>query len=84
VNDMAANTDTRSAATPDLMTSKPDADSAITCAWCGVAAPDGGQPLTWSSSVEGRGAAAVTRLYCDRCSREHVRGIESKLDAAWW
>jgi hypothetical protein len=21
---------------------------------------------------------------CDRCAREHVRAIESKLDQAWW
>jgi hypothetical protein len=80
---MAANAGTRSADTPDLVPT-PDAEHAITCAWCGTAAPTGQQPLTWSTSVEGSGAAAVTRLYCDRCSREHVRGIESKLDAAWW
>ena len=81
---MAANADVRSADTPDLMTPSPRADPAVACAWCGTVAPAGGQPLTWSSSVEGSGAAAVTRLYCDRCSRENLRGIESKLDAAWW
>jgi Zn-finger protein len=21
---------------------------------------------------------------CDRCSREHLRSIEGKLDSAWW
>jgi hypothetical protein len=56
----------------------------IACSWCDTPAPDGTQPMTWTSSVEGSGATAVTRLYCDRCSREHLRGIESKLDAAWW
>lgn len=62
----------------------PDRTATVTCAWCGTTPADGVQPLTWTSSVEGSGAAAVTRLYCDRCSREHLRGIEGKLDASWW
>lgn len=37
-------------------------------------------PLTWATSVE-RGQR---RLYCERCSREHLRSIESKLDSQWW
>lgn len=66
--------------------SRPQSAAAVgdACAWCGAQAPDGMHPLTWTTSVEGSGAAAVTRLYCDRCSREHLRGIEGKLDAAWW
>jgi hypothetical protein len=37
-------------------------------------------PMTWMTSVEnGR-----RRVYCDRCSREHLRAIESKLDSEWW
>ena len=37
-------------------------------------------PLTWVTSVEnGR-----KRVYCGRCAREHLRSIESKLDAEWW
>ena len=51
---------------------------AITCAWCGTTVEQ--LPLTWTSSVE-RGAL---RYYCDRCSREHLRSIEGKLDADYW
>lgn len=25
-----------------------------------------------------------TQLFCEQCSREHLRSIESKLDSAWW
>jgi hypothetical protein len=50
----------------------------VTCSLCGQTAEE--QPLTWSTSVE-RGA---TKVYCERCSRENVRGIESKLDSEWW
>jgi hypothetical protein len=50
----------------------------VTCALCGKTEDE--QPLTWSTSVE-RGAI---RLYCDQCSRDNVRGIESKLDQDWW
>jgi hypothetical protein len=50
----------------------------VTCALCGKSEDE--QPLTWSTSVE-RGA---TRVYCEQCSRDNVRGIESKLDQDWW
>ena len=36
--------------------------------------------LTWTRGTE-RGKAVWT---CDRCSREHLRSIEAKLDQAWW
>ncbi len=36
--------------------------------------------LTWSRGVE-NGRDVWT---CDRCSREHLRSIEGKLDSAWW
>jgi len=60
------------------------------CDFCGVqalAAPDGDSaaetatmPLTWVTSIEnGR-----PKVYCDRCAREHLRSIESKLDSEWW
>lgn len=50
-----------------------------TCDFCGREADDG-ETLTWTTSVEnGR-----RRLYCDICSRDHLRSIEGKLDAAWW
>ncbi len=42
--------------------------------------PDDPVPMTWITSVEnGRRLA-----YCERCSREHLRSIESKLDSEWW
>lgn len=37
-------------------------------------------PLTWVTSLE-NGRRLV---YCDRCARENVRGIEAKLDSDWW
>ena len=55
---------------------------AVTCDFCGATAPDGPTdvPLTWTTAVEnGR-----QRMFCDRCSREHLRAIESKLDSEWW
>lgn len=54
------------------------------CARCGATAPAANTALTWTTSVEGSGDGAVTEHYCARCTREHVRGIEAKLDAAWW
>lgn len=55
-----------------------------TCSFCGkvsdVDEPDAAPPLTWTTSTEnGR-----ERAYCDTCSREHLRSIESKLDSEWW
>lgn len=53
----------------------------VTCSLCGATYPDGNQPpLTWTSSVE-RGQQ---RWFCERCSRENLRSIESKLDSDWW
>ena len=49
------------------------------CARCGVTAGDV-TPLTWTSSSE----AGERRWYCDRCSREHLRSIEGRLDERWW
>ncbi|MEU2880436.1 hypothetical protein [Streptomyces sp. NPDC007070] len=50
----------------------------VTCARCG--APADGPPPTWTCSVEN----GVRRYFCDACSREHLRAIESRLDSAWW
>jgi hypothetical protein len=51
-----------------------------TCDFCGATAPGDETPLTWTTSVEnGR-----PKVFCDRCSREHLRAIEGKLDSAWW
>ena len=66
----------------------------VVCDFCGMPAPssdDAGAgaddaatpdqvPLTWVVSVENR----RRRVYCERCSRDHLRGIESKLDSEWW
>jgi hypothetical protein len=50
-----------------------------TCDFCGRQAEDA-ETMTWIVSVEnGR-----RKTYCDTCSREHLRAIESKLDAEWW
>jgi hypothetical protein len=50
-----------------------------TCDSCGTQAEDA-ETMTWVVSVEnGR-----RKTYCDTCSREHLRAIESKLDAEWW
>ena len=54
----------------------------VTCALCGRTEDE--QPLTWSTSVEPVNHQRRTRLYCDQCSRENVRGIEGKLDSDWW
>jgi len=50
----------------------------VTCDFCGATADE--LPLTWSSAVEnGR-----DKVYCDRCSREHLRAMEGKLDSEFW
>lgn len=52
------------------------------CALCGTQADTDGPelPLTWATSVEnGR-----TLVFCDRCARDNLRGIEGKLDSSWW
>jgi hypothetical protein len=51
-----------------------------TCDFCGTTAPGSELPLTWATSVENGKA----KTYCERCAREHVRSIESKLDSEWW
>jgi hypothetical protein len=54
-------------------------DRVKTCDFCGKQAPDE-ETLTWTTSVENK----RQRTYCDTCSREHLRAMESKLDAEWW
>ena len=37
-------------------------------------------PLTWTTAVEnGR-----KRVFCDTCSRDNLRAMESKLYSEWW
>lgn len=53
---------------------------AVTCSFCGAQAEGDTAPLTWVSAAE-RGQP---KLFCERCAREHLRSIESKLDSEWW
>ena len=54
---------------------------AVSCRRCGtVAGTEADVPLGWSTSVDGD----RIDLLCDRCTREHVRDIEAKLDDEWW
>ena len=50
----------------------------VTCARCGESAA--ALPIAWTVERE-RGS---TLVYCERCTREHVRSIEGRLDARWW
>jgi hypothetical protein len=51
-----------------------------TCDFCGASADGDELPLTWTSAVEnGR-----RKVFCERCSREHLRAIEGKLDSEFW
>ena len=56
---------------------------AAVCDFCGATAEDGpidGLPLTWTTAVEN----SRQRVFCERCSRDHLRSIEGKLDSEWW
>ena len=55
----------------------------IVCATCGRQTATGEETtarLTWSQDLSG----PAVKWTCDRCSREHVRSIEGKLDPDWW
>jgi hypothetical protein len=52
----------------------------VTCDYCGRQEVDEALTLTWSTSVEnGR-----KRVYCEDCSRQNLRAMESKLDPEFW
>ena len=51
-----------------------------TCEFCGTSVEGVDLPLTWTTAVE-RGERQV---FCDVCSRRHLRAMEGKLDSAWW
>ena len=51
-----------------------------TCDFCGRQEADDAATLTWSTAVENGRA----KTYCDRCSREHLRAMEGKLDSEYW
>ena len=58
-----------------------DEETAMVCATCGGTPDDpAAARLTWARGVE-NGRTVWT---CERCSREHLRSIEGKLDSAWW
>jgi len=51
----------------------------ISCSTCGNAVEQ--PPLTWMLETDPRRGAVWV---CDRCARDNLRAIESKLDRAWW
>jgi len=53
--------------------------SGVSCSLCGTTVPEA--PISWMLETEPRRGQ---RWVCDRCAREHVRAIESKLDQSWW
>lgn len=56
-----------------------DAPERWTCGFCGRQAT-GTLPLTWSTAVEN----ARPVVFCDICSRDHLRAMEGKLDSPDW
>lgn len=50
----------------------------VTCAGCGASVH--ASPLSGSRQTSAGGADYL----CDRCTREHLRSIEARLDEAWW
>lgn len=55
----------------------------VSCQICGVAAEadeQGRPPLTWTMDTDG----VRVRWTCLRCSTEHVRSMEAKLEPEWW
>ena len=48
----------------------------VVCDLCGASHDADAPPLTWSLSME----AGQAKRFCDRCTREHLRVVEGKLD----
>jgi DNA-directed RNA polymerase subunit RPC12/RpoP len=58
-----------------------DQEQPIVCGTCGaVPVSEEEARLSWSRGIE----AGRAQWSCNRCSREFVRSIESKLDPVWW
>jgi len=58
-------------------------DETLVCSACGTTPQPEHQAaarLTWSRGTD----AGRTTWTCERCSRENLRSIESKLDPVWW
>jgi len=67
----------------DPVTDAVSPEQLLVCAACGVTPPESEQAaarISWTRSTEG----GRTTWICERCSRQNVRSIEGKLDAAWW
>ena len=55
----------------------------VSCQICGLVAEadeQGHPPMTWTMDNDG----ARVRWTCPRCSVEHVRSMEAKLEPEWW
>jgi hypothetical protein len=55
-------------------------ETQVTCDLCGAVAVGAELPLTWSTATD---RERVLR-YCERCTRENLRAMESKLDQEYW
>ncbi|MBR7743814.1 hypothetical protein KC207_10985 [Phycicoccus sp. BSK3Z-2] len=54
------------------------------CATCGFS-PSGEEAITAARLTWTRGREQGREVWtCVDCSRRHLRGIEGKLDSAWW
>ena len=53
--------------------------TSVSCSLCGISVARDTDELD-----AGDRSASWSRWVCDRCAREHVRAIESKLDREWW
>ncbi|KRF48496.1 hypothetical protein ASH01_02020 [Terrabacter sp. Soil811] len=75
------NTSTEAASEP--ATDAAASDESLVCSGCGTTPrPEdrSAARLTWSRGAD----AGRTTWTCERCSRENLRSIESKLDPVWW
>lgn len=72
------------AAGADRVPTQPEPGPTLVCSICQVR-PDGADAEALARTTWSRGVERGTDVWvCDRCSRDHVRGIEGKLDSAWW
>ena len=55
-------------------------ETQVTCEFCGVTADGPEPPLTWSTATD----RDRVLCYCERCTRENLRAMESKLDQEFW
>ena len=51
----------------------------VSCSVCG--AVEASPPLTWMVEIDPRRGEI---WFCERCARDIIRSIESKLDREWW